>query len=84
MKKLLYSISNTEDLLKIQNLLNNAGIAFNVKPKMSSMIFNILNMVFYHVLTSGVERENKVVGIYVEKDVYERASGLIHKNLKEK
>ena len=82
MKKLLFTIQDTSQMIRIQKALDQNHINYSIEPVKTSFFSDLVHMIFYRTVVSGIEHKSES-GVYVEKESYETAKILMQKiNLK--
>lgn len=82
MKKLLCTIQDTSQMIRIQKALEQNHINYSIEPVKTSFFSDLVHMIFYRTVVSGIEHKSES-GVYVEKESYETAKILMQKiNLK--
>lgn len=82
MKKLLCTIQDTSQMIRIQKALDQNHINYSIEPVKTSFFSDLVHMIFYRTVVSGIEHKSES-GVYVEKESYETAKILMQKiNLK--
>ena len=82
MKKLLCTIQDTSQMIRIQKALDQNHINYSIEPVKTSFFSDLVHMIFYRNVVSGIEHKSES-GVYVEKESYETAKILMQKiNLK--
>ena len=72
MKKLLCTIQDTSQMIQIKKRLDQNHINYSVEPIKSNFLSDLVHMIFYRTVVSGIES-----GVYVEKDSYETAKKIV-------
>lgn len=82
MKKLLCTIQDTSQMIRIQKALEQNHINYSIEPVKTRFFSDLVHMIFYRTVVSGIEHKSES-GVYVEKESYETAKILMQKiNLK--
>ena len=82
MKKLLCTIQDTSQMIRIQKALDQNHINYSIEPVKTSFFSDLVHMIFYRTVVSGIEHKSES-GVYGEKESYETAKILMQKiNLK--
>ena len=82
MKKLLCTIQDTSQMIRIQKALDQNHINYSIEPVKTSFFSDLVHMIFYRTVVSGIDHKSES-GVYVEKESYETAKILMQKiNLK--
>ena len=82
MKKVLCTIQDTSQMIRIQKALDQNHINYSIEPVKTSFFSDLVHMIFYRTVVSGIEHKSES-GVYVEKESYETAKILMQKiNLK--
>ena len=69
MKKLLCTIQDTSHMIQIKKRLDQNHINYSVEPIKSNFFSDLVHMIFYRTVVSGIEHKNETTCIYVlEKD----------------
>ena len=76
MKKLLCTIQDTSQMIRIQKALDQNHINYSIEPVKTSFFSDLVHMIFYRTVVSGIEHKNES-GVYVEKDSYETAKKIV-------
>ena len=76
MKKLLCTIQDTSHMIQIKKRLDQNHINYFVEPIKSNFLSDLVHMIFYRTVVSGIEHKNES-GVYVEKDSYETAKKIV-------
>lgn len=77
MKKLLCVVHTTDELIKVKRILDDKNIPYKAKTPILPMLQNFLNLFFFHVLTTGIDRRSEHISIYVEEEYIGIAKSLI-------
>ena len=76
MKKLLCTIQDTSQMIRIQKALDQNHINYSIEPVKTSFFSDLVHMIFYRTVVSGIEHKSES-GVYVEKDSYETAKKIV-------
>ena len=76
MKKLLCTIQDTSQMIRIQKALDQNHINYSIEPVKTSFFSDLVHMIFYRTVVSGIEHKSESC-VYVEKESYETAKKIV-------